>query len=368
MTPEHGQAPGPTATPTFHLHPLRRCNLACRHCYSHSSPEASDALSRPEALAAIRQASAWGYTRLAVSGGEPLLYPWLGDCLSLAADLGMDTALITNGLLLERRDNLAILKNVGAVSVSIDGLDESHNALRGRPRAFSGAVDALGALADAGIRFGIVCGVSTASLDDIEEVAATVHRAGASMLQFHPIAQAGRARDLMPDASLSPDDSALLYLAASLLAERYAGRLRVHTDLLHQRHVLQRPSAIYASCLDEARWDARPAELLGVLVVEPDGAVNPVSFGFAPAFGLGNLRAAPMDQLWQRWLQDGYGKLLGLGRTLLEELRQGRLPVVFNPSDILRARSHRTAGAAAPIAWHYAAGAKQFSRPVMPEM
>jgi MoaA/NifB/PqqE/SkfB family radical SAM enzyme len=368
MTPERALAAGPTATPTLHLHPLRRCNLACRHCYSHSSPESADALSRPEALAAIRQASAWGYTRLAVSGGEPLLYPWLGDCLSLAADLGMETALITNGLLLARGDNLAILKQVGTVSVSIDGLDESHNALRGRPRAFSGAVEGLAMLADAGIRFGIVCGVSAANLDEVEEVAATVHRAGASTLQLHPIAQAGRARDLMPDASLSADESTLLYVAASLMAEHYAGRLQVHTDLLHQRHVLHHPSAIYARRPDEARWDTSPAQLLGVLVVEPDGAVNPVSYGFARSFGLGNLRAAPMEQLWRRWLEDGYGKLLGLGRALMDELQQGRLPVVFNPSDMLRARSHRSAGAAAPIAWHYAAGAKQFARPAMPEM
>lgn len=331
---------GPTAMPTLHLHPLRRCNLACQHCYSHSSPEANDALTREEALAAIRQASAWGYTRLAVSGGEPLLYPWLGDCLALAGELGMATALVTNGLLLSRPGTMAMLKDVDAVSVSIDGLGASHDAIRGRARAYSGAVDGLARLADADIDFGIICGVCSANLEEIEEVAATVHQAGARALQFHPIAQAGRARELMPDASLSAKDSTLLYVAAILLSDHYAGRLHVHTDLLHKRHVLHNPSLIYARELEENRRDLQPAQLLGVLVVEPDGGINPVCYGFGPGFGLGNIRAASPQQLWDSWLTTGYEKLLQLGQTLLEQIRQGALPVVFNPSDLLCESSH----------------------------
>lgn len=360
-------AAGPTATPTFHLHPLRRCNLACRHCYSSSSLQATDALTRREALDAIRQASVWGYTRLAVSGGEPLLYPWLGECMALAAELGMSTALVTNGLLLSRPGIMRILQRVDAVSVSIDGLGAAHDAIRGRAGAFGGAIAGLAALADAGIRFGIVCGVASVNLDDIEEVAATALQAGAGALQFHPIAQAGRARALMPDASLSADDSMLLYVAAALLAQQHAGRLHVHTDLIHQRHVLHNPSLIYARDLEQHWRELPPARLLGVLVVEPDGTVNPVSFGFAPAFGLGNIRAAPLGQLWRHWLDAGYGRLLGLGATLLSQLAHGAVPRVLNPSDLLCAASHR---AAAPDLAGGAAAAPEspdtFSIPAQP--
>lgn len=345
-----GPSAGPTASATLHLHPLRRCNLACRHCYSNSSPHATDMLSRDEALETILKAAAWGYQRLAVSGGEPLLYPWLADCLALADDLGMETALITNGLLISRGENTKMLRRVDTVAVSIDGLDDSHNAIRGRGRAFSGAVEGLETLADAGIGFGIVCGVCSANLDEIEEVAELAHQAGARTMQFHPIAETGRARRLMHGATLSADDSTMLYVAANMLREQYAGRLYVHTDLVHRRHLLGQPASMYAKALEADRFDLPPAQLLGVLVVEPDGVVNPVSFGFAPAFGIGNLRAASLEQLWSGWLTAGYGKLLGLGQSLLAEVKRGELPVVFNPSDLLCASSYRAAQADARLA------------------
>jgi MoaA/NifB/PqqE/SkfB family radical SAM enzyme len=341
-------AVGSTTAATFHLHPLRRCNLACRHCYSHSSPYESEMLGREEALAAIVQASAWGYTRLAVSGGEPLLYPWLGDCLAVAAGLGMETAVITNGLLLARAENRRVLRQADVVGVSVDGLDGSHNAIRGHARAFSHVIDGLAQLADADIGFGIVCGVCTANLCDIDALADVAWRAGARSVQFHPITQAGRAAEQMKDASLSDDDSKLLYVASALLGQEYEGRLRVHTDLMHRRQLLRHPGVVYGTAAPEGYRQALPAALLGMLVMEPDATLNPVSFGFAPRYRIGNARQASLQALWSGWLDGPYAQLLALGRRVVEAALNGALPDVFNPNEILFSHAQR---AAAPVRW-----------------
>ena len=282
--------PGPIADAVFHLHPLRRCNLACGHCYSNSTPRATDMLAFEPVAMAIRQAAAWGYTRLAISGGEPLLYPWLSEVVALAAECGMRTALITNGLLVAQKDNLAILRRIDTVAVSIDGLGVAHDRLRQRARAFADVLRALALLADAGIDFHIICGVSSDNL-----------------------------------------------------ATAYQGRMGVHTDLVHRSYVIAQPSLIYAAADSEARHDARPADLLGVLVLEPDGVVNPVSYGFGSLFTLGNLLEQPLESMWAPWLDAGYCKLSHLGRKLLTDLLAGSGAAVFNPSDVLRHASYQIA-------------------------
>ncbi|MDQ1919291.1 radical SAM protein [Massilia pseudoviolaceinigra] len=341
MTAAAMPAAGPTANAIFHLHPLRRCNLACAHCYSDSAPHAAGMLTFEQAAGAIRQAAAWGYTRLAISGGEPLLYPWLADVVALALDCGMQTALITNGLLVPHRGNLDILRQVDTVAVSIDGLGAAHDRIRRRPRAFDGVLRTLGLLADAGIGFHIICGVSGENLDDVDELAALACERGAAALQLHPISAAGRARTTMADAVLGPDDANLLYLAGTLLAAAYAGKMGVHTDLVHRNCVIARPCTIYARTASASDAGARPADLLGVLVLEPDGTVNPVSFGFGPLYGLGNILEQPLGSMWERWLGAGYRRLIRLGRGLLADLAAQSGPSVFNPSDVLRLASHQ---------------------------
>ena len=53
-----GHEPEPLAI--FHVHPSLRCNLACAHCYSSSSPAAHDALPVEAIVTAIGDAAGLG--------------------------------------------------------------------------------------------------------------------------------------------------------------------------------------------------------------------------------------------------------------------------------------------------------------------
>src|SRR5262249_53587036 len=139
---------------TIQLHPTRRCNLRCAHCYSLSGPEERGELPAALLAAAIGDARAEGYGNVSVSGGEPLMYAPLIELLEHAKGLGMTTSVTTNGMLLDEKRVAKIAGKVDTLAISLDGAPESHDRLRGSAKAFQTMADRLGLLRDAGIGFG----------------------------------------------------------------------------------------------------------------------------------------------------------------------------------------------------------------------
>src|SRR3954447_10697746 len=100
------------------IHPTRRCNLSCLHCYSSSGPDQREELPLGMLRGALDDAAAAGYNVASMSGGEPTLYPGLASLLDHARGLGMRTTVTTNGMLLEGRrlDDLRGRVDVLAIS------------------------------------------------------------------------------------------------------------------------------------------------------------------------------------------------------------------------------------------------------------
>jgi Fe-coproporphyrin III synthase len=71
------------------VHPTRRCNLTCVHCYSDSGPGVADEIPLPVLDDLVADAASLGYEVLAVSGGEPFMYPGLPGLLRQAKAVGM---------------------------------------------------------------------------------------------------------------------------------------------------------------------------------------------------------------------------------------------------------------------------------------
>lgn len=329
---------GPTGTSVFHLHPLQRCNLTCLHCYSHSSPRAPEYIALDTALAAVDMAADWGYQVLSVSGGEPVLYAGLRSLMERAKARNMRISIVTNGMLVNRPGILETLRMADTVCVSVDGLAVSHDQMRGRPGAFSAARRAVRTLADSGLPVWMSCGVTTANLDEIEGVVEEAFNWGAHGVNFHPVEKAGRAQELADPSFLSQLDRLILYSASHLLSHIYDQRLKITVDLLHKDTVIDHPELIYALAETEPEQGTLPANLLGVLVLEVDGTLSPISHGFDRKLSVGSF---PFDQsldasaVWERFLKRQYPALLRAGKSLLTELQNSCESQVLNPSEAL---------------------------------
>ena len=93
----------------------------------------------------LKQVYDSGAVGIAFEGGEPLLRNDLVEILSFSRSLPLHTSLITNGTLLESRiDEIAPYIN-GVVYVSLDGLEKTHDAIRGVGGSFRKTVRGISA-------------------------------------------------------------------------------------------------------------------------------------------------------------------------------------------------------------------------------
>jgi MoaA/NifB/PqqE/SkfB family radical SAM enzyme len=112
------------------------CNAHCRFCSFPQVPTTDWRMADPGRLArgfdAMQRA---GISYVCITGGEPLLYPDLLDCLAQARALGLETLLVTNGVLLtpalvQKLSNVAL----HTLIISIDAASETaHDRHRGVP-------------------------------------------------------------------------------------------------------------------------------------------------------------------------------------------------------------------------------------------
>ena len=135
------------------IHVTNRCNLRCTHCYVASGEAMPNELGLDDWTAVIRHLRPhFPKMRVSVSGGEPLLVPWLDDLLRAARELDCGTAVLTNGLLWTEKRAAELAPLIEFAAVSLDGASaETHDAIRGKG-AFNRALAALPVMHRAGIK------------------------------------------------------------------------------------------------------------------------------------------------------------------------------------------------------------------------
>ena len=288
-------------TPSLQIHPSRRCNLTCRHCYSSSGPREATTLAPGVIRDVLDDAVAQGYRRLAISGGEPLMYRGLSEVVQHAHDLGMSTTLTTNGMLLTPVRVEALAPFIEGVAVSVDGKPDSHDHIRGRAGAFEAMRARLSHLRNAGVTFGFIFTLTQHNLHELPWVAEFAVREGASQLQIHPVEAAGRGSTLMPGAAPDEHERAWAFLLMSRLAAQYRGTLSIQLDFVDRMSLATDPSLILADASPSS--DALLSDWLDLLVLESDGTMVPLQYGFPRDFALGNIRTARLPGLAERWVE-----------------------------------------------------------------
>lgn len=310
--------PIPRRSPSLQIHPSRRCNLTCRHCYSSSGPREATTLAPGVIRDVLDDAVAQGYRRLAISGGEPLMYRGLLEVVQHAHRLGMSTTLTTNGMLLTPARVDALAPFVEGVAVSLDGKPDSHDQLRGHVGAFEAMRARLAHLRNAGITFGFIFTLTQHNLDELPWVAEFAAREGARQLQIHPVEAAGRGSTEMPGATPDEHERAWAFLLMSRLAAQYRGDLSIQLDFVDRMSLATDPSLVLADA--PPRHDASLSTWLDLLVLESDGTMVPLQYGFPRDFAIGNIREGRLPQLAQRWIETRGDDFRALCRGVYAEL------------------------------------------------
>ncbi len=127
-----------------------RCNLRCRHCYLGEAPPLDLAPERIQRV--LEEFEEMQGLRLLISGGEPLLHPRFWEMNERLPDFAFRSVLLSNGTLIT--PEMARQLHVHEVQVSLDGMEEGHESIRGKG-TFEKTLRAMGYLQEAGVRVSV---------------------------------------------------------------------------------------------------------------------------------------------------------------------------------------------------------------------
>jgi radical SAM protein with 4Fe4S-binding SPASM domain len=179
------------------------CNLRCGHCGSAAEAPRPGELSLKEALAICDQLPSLLVCEVDFTGGEPLCHPHWDVIAARLRELRIRTKLITNGVLLGP-ESVRRLRDAGVarVGVSVDGLEVTHDRIRGRPGLFRHVMSGLDALLAAGVPVTAITTVNDLNVGELPQIGAALAAHGVDMWQCQPIFYLGRARQ-SPEMALS---------------------------------------------------------------------------------------------------------------------------------------------------------------------
>jgi radical SAM protein with 4Fe4S-binding SPASM domain len=180
------------------------CDLACRHCGSRAGRARPDELTTAEALDLVAQMAELGVLEVTLIGGEAYLRDDFLEIVRAAKGAGMITTMTTGGRgLTPELARAAKAAGLASVSVSIDGLEATHDALRGVRGSFDAAMRALESCAAAGLPVAANTQIGRASLREIPAVFERLIAAGIHSWQIQLTVAMGRAAD-EPELLLEP--------------------------------------------------------------------------------------------------------------------------------------------------------------------
>lgn len=156
-----------------------RCNLHCKYCFI-TDPNISIEIRRAEytkeeVFQIIDEFYDMGTRMIFLLGGEPLVHKDIGEIINYIVSKGIYLTICTNGVLI--KEKLEAIKRVHVLAVSLDGVGDANDALRGQgtsQRVIEGIESAL----KAGIPCRIHAVLTRNNLQDMRSLAKLTARLG----------------------------------------------------------------------------------------------------------------------------------------------------------------------------------------------
>lgn len=260
----------------------RGCNLRCSFCdlwEGHVHMPVQERL-----LPLLDQAVAIGTRTLVITGGEPFLHPDLFVAVAAAKARGLSVNITTNGTRLKARWDECLGSGVDSLSFSIDGLEQTHDRLRGQKGAWKKTMAALRALRrDDRIAASVYFTATSENVDELIEVYERVRALGARF-DFWPVNDA-------PDLALRSE-------AHQAAWRRAVEHIAAREPAVQGRLAFYRDSLAY----HRGELDGVPLRCLGLVDqygVTYEGDLLPCCVWGGEGLKVGNVFDTPLPELWR---------------------------------------------------------------------
>ena len=142
------------------------CNLRCNHCFMRSGKPLKNELSANEWKRILSEFHKEGGAFVTFSGGEPLMNNDFDDILIHAAVMGLETTVLSNGILWTQNRITKLAPYISQIQISIDGFDETSNAKVRGAGHFDRIVNNVIAFANNGVRTSVATTFTFQNLQD----------------------------------------------------------------------------------------------------------------------------------------------------------------------------------------------------------
>jgi len=134
---------------------------------------------------------------VALTGGEPLLRKDLEVVGMEIRKRGLRWGMVSNGQLYDRKRHKALLNaGMGALTISVDGLEQSHDWLRNRPGSFAKVDKAIELAAGSKrLNFDVVTCVNRRNINELPEIYNYLRDKGVQSWRLFTIIPIGRAKE-----------------------------------------------------------------------------------------------------------------------------------------------------------------------------
>lgn len=272
-----------------------RCNAYCAFCGSRCGDTESEELTTEEILSAFRDVAQKLDPRqimINVTGGEPLLRKDLCHVMSQCTELGFSWGMVTNGLLLTG-ETVERLRAAGmkTVSVSLDGLEQTHNALRGVKDGFRRTLEGIRRLKAGNFleQIMVTTVVTRKNIGELEQLHGLLQELGIDCWRVAMVDPIGRARE---QQSLLLDQPLLEEYLAFLTSHSGDTQPRVITSCSH-----------YLGGADLAfgreRFRCRTGKQVASILANGDIFVCP-NVQRRPELIQGNVKRDSLPEVWER--------------------------------------------------------------------
>jgi heme d1 biosynthesis radical SAM protein NirJ len=286
---------------------IRRCNLACQHCYSISADiDFPGELSTPQIFATMDDLKSFGVPVLILSGGEPLLHPDIFAISRRAKAMGFYVGLSTNGTLIDT----ALLPQIAAVGydyvgISLDGIAQTHDRFRRKSGAYEASLRAVRLLRDAGIKVGLRFTLTQDNAHDLPALLELIEREDVDKFYLSHLNYGGRGNiNRKTDAALATTRRAMDLLFEACWRHLEAGRPKEFVtgnndaDGVYLLHWVRTRFPERAAHLEAtlAQWGGN-ASGVNVANIDNLGNVHPDTFWWDHT--LGNVKERPFSDIWR---------------------------------------------------------------------
>lgn len=177
-----------------------RCNLNCIHCGSDCMKD-SAVVDMPKedffkALDQITPIITSHKTMIVLTGGEPILRKDISEIGAELYNRGFPWGVVSNGMGMQKSMIEKLIQSgIRAMTISLDGLEESHNWLRGNKNSFKNAVNAISLLSNTeGLRYDVVTCAHQKNIDELPKLYDLLVKLGLKEWRIFTVFPIGRAR------------------------------------------------------------------------------------------------------------------------------------------------------------------------------